>query len=105
MPDTFQTKIQMLSMFIFLECAENNSDTLFFIRRLLFRYVASKFNFTFCYIDDLISFNNSKFGHYLTEIYPCKLQIELTRLSEVQSLSDITFMIDNDKFMIDIYDR
>ena len=33
-------------------------------------HLARKFNFTFRYIDDLISINNSCFGNYVSSIYP-----------------------------------
>ena len=71
------------------------------------RYVASKFNLTFRYIDDLISFNNSKFEQYLTDIYPRELQIKPTSLSEFQShYLDLTFMRDSDNNLsTKLYDK
>jgi hypothetical protein len=36
------------------------------------------FNFTFRYIDDVLSLNNSKFGDFVDRIYPIELEIEDT---------------------------
>jgi hypothetical protein len=35
------------------------------------------FNLTFCYIDDVLSLNNSKFGDFVDRIYPIELEIYL----------------------------
>ena len=35
--------------------------------------VARSFNFTFCYIDDVLSLNNSKRGDFVDLIYPIEL--------------------------------
>ena len=35
--------------------------------------VALSFNFTFCYIDDVLSLNNSKLGDFVDLIYPIEL--------------------------------
>ena len=40
------------------------------------RKLASSFNLCYRYIDDLIVFNNKKFGDYVKEIYPSQLTIE-----------------------------
>ena len=37
---------------------------------------AKSFNFTFRYIDDLLSVNNPKVGNYLCVIYPSELEIK-----------------------------
>ena len=36
--------------------------------------LARSFNFTFRYIDDLLSLNNSKFGDFVDRIYPNELE-------------------------------
>ena len=36
------------------------------------------FNFTFSYIDDVLSLNNTKFGDYVERIYPIELEIKDT---------------------------
>jgi hypothetical protein len=40
--------------------------------------LAGSFNFTFHYIDDVLSLNNSTFGHFLDRIYPIELAIKDT---------------------------
>ena len=52
-----------------------------FIQRLLKqgdKKLACSFNFTYRYIDDVLSLNNSKFSDYLHIIYPDELQIKDT---------------------------
>ena len=39
---------------------------------------ARSFNFTFCYIDDVLSLSNSKLGDFVDRIYPIKLEIKDT---------------------------
>jgi hypothetical protein len=34
------------------------------------------FNFTFCYIDDVLSLNNTRFGDFVDRIYPIELEIK-----------------------------
>ena len=41
-------------------------------------HIAKKFNLSFRYIDDLISFNNAKINEYLHLIYPPELEIKET---------------------------
>ena len=40
--------------------------------------VARSFNFTCCYIDDVLSLNNSGFGDFVARIYPIDLEIKDT---------------------------
>ena len=50
-----------------------------FIQSLLQRKkkkLAQSFGFTFRYIDDVLSLNNSKFGDYVDLIYPIELEIK-----------------------------
>ena len=49
----------------------------YFIQGLLMKNgkkLARSFNFTFRYIDDLLSLNNSKFGDFVDRIYPNELE-------------------------------
>ncbi len=71
------------------------------------RYLASKFNLTFRYIDDLISFNNPKFGYYLKDIYPKELEIKPTSVSKHQShYLDLTFTRDSENILsTKLYDK
>ena len=40
--------------------------------------LARSFNFTFRYIDDVLSLNNSRFGDFVDRIYPIVLEIKDT---------------------------
>jgi hypothetical protein len=40
--------------------------------------LARSFNFTFRYIDDVLSLNNSRFGDFVDRIYPIELEIKDT---------------------------
>ena len=40
--------------------------------------LARSFNFTFCYIDDVLSLHNSRFGEFVDRIYPIELEIKDT---------------------------
>ena len=40
--------------------------------------LARSFNFTFRYIDDVLSLNNSMFGDFVDRIYPVELEIKNT---------------------------
>jgi hypothetical protein len=40
--------------------------------------LARSLNFTFCYIDDVLSLNKSRFGNFVDRIYPIELAIKDT---------------------------
>ena len=40
--------------------------------------LAQSFNFTFCYIDEVLSLNNYRFGDFVDCIYPIELEIKDT---------------------------
>jgi hypothetical protein len=42
------------------------------------RKLARSFNFTFRYIDDVLSLNNPRFGDFVDRIYPIELEIKDT---------------------------
>ena len=42
------------------------------------RMLARKFNLSYRYIDDLISFNNKRFKEFISDIYPKELTISKT---------------------------
>jgi len=44
--------------------------------------IARSFNFSFRYIDDVLSLNNSRFGDFVDRIYPIELEIEDTADAE-----------------------
>ena len=42
------------------------------------KQLASRFNFTYRYIDDVLSINNQEFENYLGQMYPVELEIKDT---------------------------
>ena len=71
------------------------------------RQLAKSFNFTFRYIDDVLSLNNSKFSDYINDIYPEELEIkETTDNSTSSSFLDLLLEFDNDnRLRVKIYDK
>ena len=56
------------------------------------RKLARKFNLSYHYIDDLISFNNERFKEFISDIYAKVLTIsETTEFSSVASYLDLLF--------------
>ena len=70
-----------------------------FIQRILKKNekkLARSFNFTFRYIDDVLSLNNSKFGDFVDRIYPIELEIkDTTDTDRSASYLDLHFDIDS----------
>jgi hypothetical protein len=55
-----------------------------FIQRLVKKNekkLARSFNFTFCYIDDVLSLNNSRFSDYFDRIYPLIKHSSMLKIS------------------------
>ena len=44
--------------------------------------LARSFNFTFRYIDDVLSLNNSRFGDFVDPIYPIELEVKDTTYTD-----------------------
>ena len=60
------------------------------------RKLARSFNLCYRYIDDLIVFNNKKFGDYVKEIYPSQLTVEKANTSDdLANYLDLTFIIES----------
>ena len=60
------------------------------------RKLARSFNLCYRYIDDLIVFNNEKFGDYVKEIYPSQLTVEKANTSyDLANYLDLTFIIES----------
>ena len=58
------------------------------------RHLAKSFNFTYRYIDDVLSINNPKFGDYIDFIYPVELEIKDTTDADYHaSYLDLLFEI------------
>jgi hypothetical protein len=65
------------------------------------------FNFTFRYIDDVLSLNNSKFGDIVNRIYPIELEIKDTP-DTARSASDLDLHIgidSEDWLRMKLYDK
>ena len=65
------------------------------------------FNFTFRYIDDVLSLNNSKLGDFVDRIYPTELEIKYrTDTARSASYMDLYLEIDNgDRLRTKHYDK
>ena len=71
------------------------------------RKLARSFNLCYRYIDDLIVFNNKKFGDYVKEIYPSQLTVEKANTSDdLANYLDLTFIIEsNNRLYTKFYDK
>ena len=71
------------------------------------RKLARKFNLSYRYIDDLISFNNKRFKEFISDIYPKELTIsETTESTSVASCLDLLFIRDNsNNITTKLYDK
>ena len=70
------------------------------------KHLAQQLNFTYSYIDDVLSLNNTKFAEYLEFIYPCELEIkETTETVASSSYLDCYLYIDNGKLTTRLYDK
>jgi hypothetical protein len=70
-------------------------------------YEARTFHFTYRYIDDVLSINNSRFAEFLPLIYPSELEIkETTDTASSASFLDLYLEFDdNDQLSTNIYDK
>ena len=67
---------QTVSHYLFLYSYENE-----FLDKLINegkRKLPGRFNLSYCYIDDLISFNNKRFKEFISDIYPKELTVSET---------------------------
>ena len=71
------------------------------------KQLASRFNFTYRYIDDVLSINNPEFENYLGQMYPVELEIKDTTESNISaSYLDLLLSIWRDgQLHISIYDK
>ena len=58
------------------------------------RKLARKFDLSYCYTDDLISFNNKRFKEFISDIYPKELTISETTESTSVAYLDLLFIRD-----------
>ena len=70
------------------------------------KHLAQQFNFTYRYIDDVLSLKNTKFAEYLEFIFPRELEIkETTETAACSSYLDCYLYIDNGKLTTRLYDK
>ena len=71
------------------------------------KQLASRFNFTYRYIDDVLSINNPEFENYLGQMYPVELEIKDTTESNTSAFYlDLLLSIERDgKLHTSIYDK
>ena len=71
------------------------------------RKLARKFNLSYRYIDDLISFNNKRFKEFISDIYPKDLTIsETIESTSVSSYLDLLFTRDkSNNITTKLYDK
>ena len=69
--------------------------------------LASQFNFTYRYIDDVLSINNPDFENYLGQMYPAELEIKYTTESNTSaSYLDLLLSISSDgQLRTSLYDK
>jgi hypothetical protein len=69
--------------------------------------LARSFNFTFRYIDDVLSLNNSRLGDFVDRIYPIELEIkDTTNTDRSASNLDLHLEIDSEgRFRTQLYDK
>ena len=71
------------------------------------KHLASRFNLTYRYIDDVLSINNPEFEHYLGQMYPAELEIKDTTESTTSaSYQDLLLSIGrHGQLHTSIYDK
>ena len=69
--------------------------------------LARSFNLCYRYTDDLIVFNNQKFGHYVKEIYLSQLTVEKAKtFDDLANYPDLTFIIgSNNRLYTKLYGK
>ena len=66
--------------------------------------LASQFNFTYRYIDDVLSINNPDFDNYLGQMYPAELEIKNTTESNT-SASYLDLLLSIGQLRTSLYDK
>ena len=104
---------RLISCFVAWLTESNNSVLLEFAGSLrvsfltLARKLARRFNLSYRYIDDLISFNNKRFKEFISDTYPKELTIsETTESTSVASYLDLLFTLDrSNNITTKLYDK
>ena len=68
------------------------------------KHLAQKFNFTYRYIDDVLSLNNLKISEFIDLIYPCELEIKDTTETDT-SVSYLDCYTDSGELVLRLYDK
>ena len=67
------------------------------------RKLARKFNLSYHYTDDLISFNKNRFKEFISDIYPKELTVsETTKSTSIASYLDLLFIQDKSNIMTNV---
>ena len=70
------------------------------------KHLASRFNLTYRYIDDILSINNPEFENCLGQMYPAELEIKDTTESTTSAYLDLLLSIGRDgQLHTSIYDK
>ena len=69
------------------------------------KHLAQQFNFTYIYIDDVLSLKNTTFAEYLEFSYPRELEIKETTETAASSSYLNYLYIDNGELTIRLYDK
>ena len=112
----FWKKFRVLSKELFTNCAPLLADILLysydaeFIQSVLSngkKKLASQFNFTYRYIDDVLSIKNPDLENYLGQMYPAELEIKDTTESNTSaSYLDLLQSIESDgQLRTSLYDK
>ena len=105
----------VMNMLISLYCAPLLADLFLYSYEAEFvqslvqagkKHLVQQFNFTYRYIDDVLSLKNTKFAEYLEFICPRDLEIkETTETAASSSYLDCYLYIDNGKLATRLYDK
>ena len=88
-------------------CAPLLADLFLYSYESEFLHEARAFNFTYRYIDDVLSINNSRFAEFLPLIYPPELEVkETTDTASSASFLDLYLEFDDSgQLSTKIYDK
>ena len=88
-------------------CAPLLADLFFILIKSGKQHLAKSFHYTCRYIDDVLSINNPKFGNYIVDIYPTKLEIkDTTDADHRASYLDLDLRYDRDtRLQVKLYDK
>ena len=68
------------------------------------KQIASRFNLTYRYIDDVLKINNPEFENYLSQMYPAELEIK-DSTENITSVSYLDLLLSIGQLHTSIYDK